>query len=413
MNKVYKISDKIPQLIALVVILMGVSSCTTYQPGANVESDGVYYNPKTDKTIQQVSTESQSSGKISIGQPYFDANGNGAEEFFYEDDDTTSRQNVTVNNQDWRTTLYSDDYTVSNSATSWGRNDGVNINIYSSSPYYGYGWNTWPYGSRWNMSFGWGWNNYYGPSWGYPYYGGSWGWNNYYGPGWGYPHYGGAWGWNNYYGHYPYYNNGYYGYNRPRGYYTQPGMRPGGNINAGSRPGSIIATRPSNGIRPIDRTSQQISTTRPNGTIRPVDRNPQQTTNTRPGSGRDRPTGTIGTNNTATREVRPTRESQTARPTSPTREVRPTRDIQTVRPTTPTREVRPTQNITPTRPTRDVQTRPTREMQTRPAQSTQQTRPSYNTTPSRSSMGSGTMGGGSRGGSTGTSSGSRGGSGRR
>lgn len=118
-----------------------------------------------------------------------------------------------------------------------------------------------------------------------------------------------------------------------------------------------------------------------------MDRNPQQTTNTRPGSGRDRPTGTIGTNNTATREVRPTRESQTARPTSPTREVRPTRDIQTVRPTTPTREVRPTQNITPTRPTRDVQTRPTREMQTRPAQSTQQTRPSYNTTPSRSSMG--------------------------
>ena len=47
MNKVYKISATTLILVAA----LGISSCSTYQP-SGYESDGVYYNPKTDKTYQ-------------------------------------------------------------------------------------------------------------------------------------------------------------------------------------------------------------------------------------------------------------------------------------------------------------------------------------------------------------------------
>ena len=52
MNKVYKISNKISATTLILVAALGISSCSTYQP-SGYESDGVYYNPKTDKTYQQ------------------------------------------------------------------------------------------------------------------------------------------------------------------------------------------------------------------------------------------------------------------------------------------------------------------------------------------------------------------------
>ena len=139
MNKVYKISATTLILVAA----LGISSCSTYQP-SGYESDGVYYNPKTDKTYQQAQpqyeNEQENTGEIKVGSPYFDAEGNGAEQFYYNDDadstsntSTSSKTNntkVKVNYNGWNNWNYfgNNDYTLSyngNNSYDWGRNDGV------------------------------------------------------------------------------------------------------------------------------------------------------------------------------------------------------------------------------------------------------------------------------------------------
>lgn len=50
MNKVYKFSKNLLKLTVPLSVILGVSSCSTYQSAAQVETDGVYYNPNTDKT---------------------------------------------------------------------------------------------------------------------------------------------------------------------------------------------------------------------------------------------------------------------------------------------------------------------------------------------------------------------------
>ena len=453
MNKVYKISNKISATTLIIVGALGISSCSTYQP-SGYESDGVYYNPKTDKTYQQAQpqygneqNEQENPGEIKIGSPYFDAEGNGAEQFYYQDDTDSTQNNSTekssakvkINGYGLGGYNYfgNNDYTLSYNGSSgydWGRNDGVEINIWNTSPWmYGWGWNNPyhfgfydPWYSPWyGGGFGWGWNRpFYGGFYD-PWFGGGfgfsmgWGWNN--------PWYGGGfgWGWNNWYGN-PYYGYGGWGWNRPRGIYSQPGYRYGGRLN-----NTINSTRP---IGSFDNRGGQLS----NG-IRPSRGNTINNTTTRP-SREVRPTGSQINNNTRpTREVRPSVSESQNNTTRPTREVRPTVDSQ-INNTRPTREVRPSINNT-TRPTREVRptvdnsqiynTRPTREVRpnqtqqptynTRPTREAQQyqqpnrsydrgntnTRPSYSSpAPSRgSSMSSGSMGGGSRG----SSGGSRGG----
>ncbi|MBY0066319.1 glutamate-rich protein 5 [Empedobacter falsenii] len=439
MNKVYKISNKISATTLILVAALGISSCSTYQP-SGYESDGVYYNPKTDKTYQQAQPqygneqgEQENQGEIKIGSPYFDAEGNGAEQFYYQDDVDSTNDNtqsksatkVKINGYGLGGYNYfgNNDYTLTYNGSSnydWGRNDGVEINIWNNYPWYNYGWggfynpyrwgyyNPWYggwYGNGFGISFGWGWNDpwyngYYGWGWNRPYYGG---------------YYGGYYGWNNGWG-YGYGYPGYYGYgyNRPRGIYSQPGYRNGGRLN-----NTINSTRP---IGSLNGRNNQISTG-----LRPTRDNTINTT-TRP-TREVRPGGEINSTR-PTREVRPTVDQGQMNNTRPTREVRPSVDQSQINGTRPTREVRPTVDqgqMNNTRPTREVRpaqtqqptynTRPTREAQQyqQPTRSYDRTnsmnnsRSSYSTpSPSRgSSMSSGSMGGGSRGSSTG--GGSRGG----
>ncbi|MDH1601491.1 hypothetical protein [Empedobacter sp. GD03739] len=394
MNKVYKISATTLILVAA----LGISSCSTYQP-SGYESDGVYYNPKTDKTYQQAQLqhgneqgEQENKGEIKIGSPYFDAEGNGAEQFYYQDDVDSTNDNtqsksatkVKINGYGLGGYNYfgNNDYTLTYNGSSnynWGRNDGVEINIWNNYPWYSYGWGGFYNPYRWgyyNPYYGgyyggyYGWNNWYGYpgyygyyGWGYynpyygGYYGGYYGWNNwygypgyygYYGWGWNRPYYGGYYGgyygWNNWYGYPGYYGYGY-GYNRPRGIYSQPGYRNGGRLN------------------------NTINSTRPVGSLN-------------------------GRNNQISTGLRPTRDNTINNTTRPTREVRPTQTQQ------------PTYNTRPTREAQQYQ-QPTRSYER--TNSMNNSRPSYSTpSPSRgSSMSSGSMGGGSRGSSTG--GGSRGG----
>ena len=257
MNKVYKISATTLILVAA----LGISSCSTYQP-SGYESDGVYYNPKTDKTYQQAQLqhgneqgEQENKGEIKIGSPYFDAEGNGAEQFYYQDDVDSTNDNtqsksatkVKINGYGLGGYNYfgNNDYTLTYNGSSnydWGRNDGVEINIWNNYPWYSYGWGGFYNPYRWgyyNPWYSYGWGGFYNPyRWGYynPYYGG---------------YYGGYYGWNNWYGYPGYYGYGY-GYNRPRGIYSQPGYRQGQMNN----------TRPTREVRPTQ-TQQPTYNTRP------------------------------------------------------------------------------------------------------------------------------------------------------
>jgi len=430
MNKVYQISNKIFATTLILVAALGISSCSTYQP-SGYESDGVYYNPKTDKTYddvrQQYSQTEDNLGEIKIGSPYFDAEGNGAEQFYYQDDASNAQDsssyntstNIKVNNyglggynyfgNNNYTLSYGNDNALSwgnNNALGWGRNDGIEVNIWNN--YSPWGWNSfyspW-YRGGFGLSMGWGWNNWYGSGfyggwnnwYGYPgYYGGyGYGWNNWYG----YPgYYGGyGYGWNNWYG-YPGYYGGYgYGWNRPRGTYAQPGNRYGNNLNS-----SINSNRPvaGNFNGRNNQISNGIRSTRSNASV----------TNARPSVGQNQ------SNVRPTREMKPSsNQMQSGNSVRPTREVRPSvNQGQYNNNMRPTREVRPSVNQgqfnNNARPTREsnsgYNTRPTRGFQQgQPSNynnSMQNSRPSYSSPSSRgSSMGTGSFGSGSRGGSFG------------
>lgn len=383
MNKVYNFSKNLLKLAVPLSVILGISSCSTYQSASNVESDGVYYNPNTDKTYAQVEVDnSPSPNGIKIGNPYFDENGNGAEDFFYGDDTNTdaNKVNVNVNNYGYG---YGYNYfpsnviTLSASNTNWGRYDGVNINIYSN-PFNSYwGWGNYGLWRPFGFGFNWGWSNFY-----YPY--NYWGWN--YGYNWGMYNrmygygYTGYWGgfYNNYWGYYP---GNYYGYRN----YSKPiiaGSRPSNGLidpNRGNRPNNLI--RPDQGVRPSQSNNALVNSTRPTNT----------------NSGRD---------NRPVREVRPNTNINSnqlnsgVRDTRPVREVRPTQQMNN--------NTRPNTGVRETRPVRENRPNSTPQME----RSNQRSTPSY--TPSYNNGGGinrgGSMGGGSM--SAGSSSGTRG-SGRR
>jgi hypothetical protein len=120
----------------------------------------------------------------------------------------------------------------------WGSEaDNITVNVYGGwgynnwyAPSWGWGWNSW-YGPSW----GWGWNSWYGPSWSI-----GWGWNSWY-PGWYSGWYGPNWGW----GYNQWYSPYWYGYNH------------GNYVYAGGRRGSYYT----NGLRSnIGRTSYTSGT---------------------------------------------------------------------------------------------------------------------------------------------------------
>lgn len=249
MDKVYTYTQKISKNIVALVIMIGVTSCATSQSTASSgETDGVYYSPSKDGQVQYVQNEVSDDYEIKVGGAYFDANGNGAEEFYYEDVAAQDTQDVNIytggNN------IY-----IASGTTDWGRYDGIDITVNNwgwNDPWMGYGYNSWGWG--WN----WGWSHYY---WGYP----RWrGWHN---PYWGY-------GYNPYWAGYGYYNPYYYGGYSHGGYYgyygghyhrntaVRPGVRPGTNLafsprNNNVRMSNIRGNNP--GVRSTRNGNQNVS----------------------------------------------------------------------------------------------------------------------------------------------------------
>lgn len=134
------------------------------------------------------------------------SSGNGYKEYFKslrEDEVFTDvDQYTTVNDS----TTSQERYATGNAG--WGsETDQVIVNVYGNN-WGGWGWNNW-YGPGWGWGWGgWGWNSWYGGGWG-------WGWNSWYGPGWG-------WGWGGW--NYPYWGGGYY---QPYHYAYNQGIRGG------------------------------------------------------------------------------------------------------------------------------------------------------------------------------------------
>ncbi|MDD3458724.1 MAG: hypothetical protein PHO74_04555 [Weeksellaceae bacterium] len=224
MSKVYKYSKKIFNYIGAAVLLIGVGACTTTQTTAALsgETDGVYYSPDRDGRVDYANTSAGNDYDIKVGGAYFDANGNGAEDFYY--DDPQAQQSQPSNGNQQTVNIYNNGGSFSTSpSTDWGRYDGLDITINN----YGYGWySPWRFG--YSSYWGWGYPYYgsYWGAWGYPYYGSYWG--------WGYPYHGSYWGWGYPYYGYGYGYGGYYGSYFHRGTAVAPGIRPGSGLSYGN-----------------------------------------------------------------------------------------------------------------------------------------------------------------------------------
>src|SRR5690554_5429060 len=172
MSKVYTYSQKIFKCFGVLAIVFGMASCSSSQSTAakSGETDGIYYSPSRDGQIVQGQSETNPYD-IQVGGPYFDADGNGAEDFYYDEQTaqtTTSDVNIYTGSNNI--------YVGSGNTTDWGRYDGLDITVNNYgwyNPWWGFGYSSWSWG------------------WGYP----RWGWGGWYNPwysGWGY--YGPYWG---------------------------------------------------------------------------------------------------------------------------------------------------------------------------------------------------------------------------
>lgn len=309
MSKVYLIPQKTFKFLGIMALVFGVVSCASSQStsASSGETDGIYYSPSKDGQIVDAQSNAQDYD-IKVGSPYFDANGNGAEDFYYEESQADSKTNSNVN-------IYtggSNVYVNSSATTDWGRYDGLDITVNNYggwyNPWWGWGYSSW----NWSWSIGWGgYYGYYNPYWWggyhYPYYGGYYGYYGY--PRYyGYPYYGYYGGYYGYYG-YPSYWGGHY-YNR--GTAVRPGTRPGSSFSHIGTPnrqvgapfrdtntGNVRPTR--TGINSGNVRGDNLSTggTRPVRNVRTSDNNTignSGTTN----NGNVRNTGNVRTGSTST-----------------------------------------------------------------------------------------------------------------
>src|SRR5690554_1651078 len=171
MSKVYLNPQKIFKYLGILIMSFGVISCTPSQTlTSSGETDGVYYSPSKDGRVESsYSSSSAQDYDIKVGSPYFDANNNGAEDFYYNTETNNQDQgstNINIYNNGLGSNLYS-----YSSGTDWGRYEGVDITINN------YGWSGFGYSS---WGWGWGWNSYYPGyyGWYYPR------WHGYYYPYW-------------------------------------------------------------------------------------------------------------------------------------------------------------------------------------------------------------------------------------
>lgn len=156
-------------------------SCGSYQT-SRYDSDGIYGAPE--KATTDNTNRGNTSADTNGYKNYFNSLQSQPEIFTDVDGYNSGYDNSQQNgNQE-----YSEGY------PGWGsNNDNVRVNVYDNN----WGYNYW---NSWNIGLGWGWNSFYGPSYGC-------GFNSWYNP-YGCGLYGGYYGYGNgYYGNY-YYNHG-------------------------------------------------------------------------------------------------------------------------------------------------------------------------------------------------------------
>lgn len=302
MSKVYLNPEKIFKYFGVLALVFGVVSCASSQSTAATsgETDGVYYSPSKDGQVTNISSESNAYD-IQVGSPYFDANGNGAEDFYYDEQQTAQSSDTAQNVNIY--TGGSNVYVTSGATADWGRYDGLDITVNNFGgwydPWWGWGYNSWGWGwgSRWGMGWG-GWYNSWNWGWG-----GGWGWSS--------PYY----GWGGWYGYNPYWGNPYWGWGG--GYYGNGYYYRGTAVNPGVRPGSYLAHgtpyRNSSSLR-SNNNSFRTDNSRPvregNSTIRNSNIRSEGTNSVRPvreTNVRENPTASnIRSNNNGTAPVRQT-----------------------------------------------------------------------------------------------------------
>lgn len=187
------------------VILGGIIliSCGAQMEGYT-ETDGIYYDPKTDKIEQKIAWQEPRRER-----EYY----NHEESIIGQAQKNQKEQNQKYNNKNW-----GNNTKIKTSSSDWGTYTGVQNNYYYnnylswSNPYYNDFYSPYYFG-YYNSYFGNYWNSGFnlGFSWGIPYY------YSYYNPYWGYSgyyNYYNPWSYSNYYypSYYYRYNNYYHPY---------------------------------------------------------------------------------------------------------------------------------------------------------------------------------------------------------
>lgn len=167
-------------------------SCGT-QMGGYTETDGVYYDPKTDTLPEGVIINNE--GNV-VGDYYNYQNStpiiSNSEMIAQEQENRYQDWNSNATDSDWGSFAGSDINYYDNNFYGWNSPWGFGFNNFGGGFGWGMGFNNWGWGSPWGFGFNnWGWGN----PWGF-------GFNNW---GWGSP-----WGFNNFYGN-GFYGNGFYG----------------------------------------------------------------------------------------------------------------------------------------------------------------------------------------------------------
>lgn len=407
MSKLYINPQKIFTYLGVILLGFGVSSCASTQStaAASGETDGVYYSPYKDGQIDLGSTASAQSYDIQVGSPYFDANGKGAEDFYYDD---TSNQTQQAQSNNTVQVTGNNVYVGSSNTSDWGRYDGLDITINNYGGYYnpwwGFGYSSWYWSYprySWYYPYWGGWSPFYSP-----YYGGYYG----YSPYWGSSYYGGYYGgyYGSYYGgNYGYYGNSYWN----RGTAVRPGSRPGSGLaqngspyrsNTSNRTSQMNNNdRPVRGInssvgsnsmssnsdnRPVRNVRTAPSNQNTTGAVRTTNPNMQSNQNNTGGVRTTNPNMQSNQNNTG--GVRPTSGmNENAQPN--TRPIRATAPANT-RPNAPIR----TQQSPGTRTNPNMQTSPGTRSNSNMSQPSRNTQPNRSSTPSmRSNTGSSNTGG--------------------
>jgi len=231
------------------------TSCGSYQNTSYYDNDGIYGGDEKPKAKET------SNANSSYYKEYFSSLNKENDQVFTDVENYSSYNDTIKKNE-------TNDQNA-NSYTGWGSNtDNVTVNVYNS---------------------GWGYNNWYTPSWGYyagGYYGNYWGYNGWYGNSWMYdgwysPSWSWGWGWNSWYGPSWY---GYYGYGyNPYGYYGNYWGWNNGNLghnyaySGGRRNSNFIADGNGGGYISNRRTSVSGGRSSFNGTRNPNSISPRST----------------------------------------------------------------------------------------------------------------------------------------